>query len=437
MPGLVLMAGFSVGCATHSDSLAEIRTAYYAGQLDRARAALDRRIQRGGTDVDVLKLERATVELTSGEPKQAERTLREVRDRFDYLEQNSLAESAASIVTDDNAVAYDGEDYEKVLIRAFLALSNLMADGEDSAAYSLQVTQKQNQIIQAGEDPNGENPKLAYQRVALGAYLHGVLEEETQINYDDATRAWAKVVSWEPGFRPGHDDLRRAQYGRHSAPGHGVLYVFALVGRGPHKEEAVEEPSSVSLLIADRILSHTGDHTLPPTIAPVKVPQVVLTPSRTGNVLVSIGGQSAGATETVTDVGRLAAQQYSAVYDRVLAQAIVRRVVKKGVIYGAKESLDVENNTWANLLLDVGGVVWEATEAADTRCWGLLPDKIQVLRLELPAGQHRVTLQPAGRSGPLGSRYSKELPIRDGRNTYMLAVFPDTHLVGEILTSEH
>ena len=178
-------------------------------------------------------------------------------------------------------------------------------------------------------------------------------------------------------------------------------------------------------------------HTLPPTIAPIKVPQVVLTANRVGNVLVSVGGQLAGATETVTDVGRLAVQQYSAVYDQILAKSIVRRVVKKGVIYSAKESLDVENNTWANLLLDVGGVVWEATEAADTRCWGLLPDKIQVLRLELPAGEHRISHQPAGRSGPLGSKYSKELLIRDGRNNYMLAAFPDTHLVGEILTSEH
>ena len=31
-------------------------------------------------------------------------------------------------------------------------------------------------------------------------------------------------------------------------------------------------------------------------------------------------------------------------------------------------------------------MAWEASEAADTRCWGLLPDKIQVLRIELPAG---------------------------------------------------
>jgi hypothetical protein len=333
-------------------------------------------------------------------------------------------------------VAYAGEDYEKVLVRAFLAISNLMADGGDARAYSLQVTDKQNQIILAGAESGGDNPKLAYKRVALGAYLDGVLQEETHVNYDDATRAWAKVVSWEPDFRYGQDDFRRAQFGHHSARGNGVLYVFTLVGRGPYKQEAVEEPSSVALLIADRILSQTSEHTLPPTIAPVKVPQVVLSPNTIRRVSVSVAGQLAGTTETITDVGQLAVQQYAAIYDRVLAQAVVRRIVKKGFIYGAKEVLDVENNTWANLLLDVGGVVWEATEAADTRCWGLLPDKIQVLRLELPAGEHRISLQAAGDRGPIGPKHSRTVPIQNGRNTYLLAAFPDAHLVGEMLISQ-
>jgi hypothetical protein len=210
------------------------------------------------------------------------------------------------------------------------------------------------------------------------------------------------------------------------------------VGRGPYKREAREDPSSVALLIADRILSHTSHHTLPPTVAPVKVPQVVLTPNSVQTVLVSVGGQPAGNTETVTDVGRLAVEQYAAIYDQVLARAVIRRVVKKGVVYGAKEALDVQNHTVANVLFDVGGIIWEATEAADTRCWGLLPDKIQVLRLELPAGEHRITLQAAGaRGGPVGSQHSKHVAVCDGRNTYLLAAFPDTELVGQILTSQH
>ena len=47
------------------------------------------------------------------------------------------------MVTDDTHTAYAGEDYEKVLIRAMLSLSNLMVDGTDSLAYAHQVMQKQ------------------------------------------------------------------------------------------------------------------------------------------------------------------------------------------------------------------------------------------------------------------------------------------------------
>ena len=79
----------------------------------------------------------------------------------------------------------------------------------------------------------------------------------------------------------------------------------------------------------------------------------------------------------------------------------------------------------------------EATEAADTRCWGLLPDKIQVLRLELPAGQHTINLQSLGATGyPLGHMATQQVTIINGRNTYMLANYPYYNVVGQILTNQ-
>ena len=88
--------------------------------------------------------------------------------------------------------------------------------------------------------------------------------------------------------------------------------------------------------------------------------------------------------------------------------------------------------------MDAAGVLWEATESADTRCWGLLPDTIQVIRIELPAGQHGVTLQPLLAGRRIGSgAHGRQVTIDDGRNTYMLANFPGPDLVGEILTSRH
>jgi hypothetical protein len=312
-----------------------------------------------------------------------------------------------------------------------------MGSGEDANAYALQVADKQQQIILAGADAEGKNPKLSYKGVAMGAYVHGLLREETHSNFDDVERCCTLVCNWEPQFPYGQTDLDRAKHGHHSAPGNGVLYVFTLVGVGPHKEETAEIASTVSLLIADQILSAIGPQTLPPTIAPVKVPKVVVTPNDVTSIGVAVDSRPAGRTATITDIGRMAVEQYDAIYPRVIAEAVVRRVVKKAVIFGAKEAMGTAKDSWAGLGLDLLGIAWEATEAADTRCWGLLPDKIQVLRLELPAGQHTVNLQSLGATGyPLGHMATQQVTIINGRNTYMLANYPYYNVVGQILTSQ-
>jgi uncharacterized protein len=433
---LVLAAAVSAGCATYADRVTQIRNAYYASDLASADAAIAQGLVGRGSDDDVLKLERAIVELSSGRPREAEQTLREVRDRFDLLEQPSAAETAASYLTDDTRRAYAGEDYEKVLIRAFLALANLMHDGGDAEAYSLQLIDKQEQIIAAGADKQGEYPKLAYQRVALAPYLRGVLREATHVDYDDAERSFVTVCRWQPGFAAGKFDLARAQHGAHCAPGNGVLYVFALTGRGPYKREVVEVPSSAALLIAGEIVSAVGNQTVPPNIAPVKVPKVVAQAQRGQGLTVIVDGQTAGATETITDVTELAVRQCEATYPRVVARAVARRIVKKSTVYGAKELAGIEKGSLPGLAMDLAGVAWEATESADTRCWGLLPDRIEVLRIELPAGTHDVALQPgSGRRAITGGAATARVEIANGRNTYLLAFAPDTKIVGQVLVN--
>ena len=432
----LLLLGLAAGCTTHADRLRDVRSAYYYGSPAAAEAKIDAAIKKHPREADVLKLERATVLLTEGRPQEAEKLFREVRDHFDHLEQKDLAEGALAMLTDDQRLAYSGEDYEKVLVRVFLALSNLMGDGSDAGAYALQVAAKQQEIVQKGTGPDGKNPKQAYQNVAVGAYLHAVLREETHNNYDDAARSLQQVCAWVPEFAAGRQDLERVTKGHHSAQGHGVVYVFALVGRGPYKEERMEVPTTAALLIADRILTATGKHSLPPTVAPIKVPRVVVPYNEVGAVRVAVDGQDRGMTDTVTDVGRMAAQQSDANFPYALGRAIARRVVKKGIVYGAKELTKTDNKGLTNIAMDVAGVVWEATESADTRCWGLLPDKIQVLRVELPVGKHQLALQPVNAQGqPHGAIQVVGVEVEDGRNTYALANFPSARLAGRIVLS--
>ena len=432
---LVLVA--AVGCTTHSDRLKDIRSAYYSGNVPLAQAKIDAAIGKRAREADVLKLDKATALLTDGRAREAEAILREVRDRFEEKEGRDIREGALSMLTDDQRLAYAGEDYEKVVLRFYLALANLMQDGSDAAAYALQVNQKQQQIIEAAKPAaDGKNLKENYKLVAAGAYLHAALREETHTNYDDVARSLELVAKWQPDFTPAKADLERAKNGRHSQQGHGVVYVFTMVGRGPYKEERVEPVSTISVLIADRILSALGKQSLPPNVAPIKVPRVVTAPCAVSQVAVGVDGRAAGLTQTLTDVGQMAVEQCDATLPETIARAVVRRAVKKGVVYGTKEVIGTDKTQLTSLALDVVGVAWEATESADTRCWGLLPEKIQVLRLELPAGKHTLTLQPAGTNGAaMTGGDAAPVAVEDGRNTYVVAHYPGPRLVGKIVTN--
>lgn len=435
---VAILSAALIGCATHADRLQDIRATYNSGNTAAAKTKLDAAIAKNGGDVDVLKLDRAMVLLSEGNHREAEKLLREVRDRFEEKEGKDLAESALSMLTDDQQLAYAGEDYEKVLVRAMLALCNLLGDGADATAYALQVNQKQQLIIEKSKskDADGKNLKANYKYVPVGPYLHAALREETHTNYDDVARSLELVAQWQPDFPSAKQDLERARNGRHSQPGHGVLYVFTLVGRGPYKDEKAEIASTAAMLIADRLLTAAGKQSLPPTIAPIKVPRVVRPINQVASVNVNVIGHPEGRTQTITDVGQMASEQCEALMTETLARAIVRRVVKKGVVYGVKEAIGTDKSQMTSLALNAAGVVWEATESADTRCWGLLPDKIQVLRLELPAGEHRMILQTVGKNGAyLGPAETTTIQVRDGRNTYALANFPDARLVGKVTTS--
>ena len=427
------------GCATHFDSIQPIRQAFFDGNLTSANEQLDIVLKKRKGERDVLLLDKAIIELAAGRPKEAERLMRQVRDRFDDLEGVHVGKEIVSMLSDDKARAYAGEDYERVLIRAMLSISNLMSDGGDAGAYALQMVDKQQQIMLAVEEKykkeEDQSAALAYKQVALGPYIRGMLAEESPLTLNDAVRARVQVASWEPDFRDAKSDLQRCEHEVPMHPGHGALYIFAMVGRGPIKQETAEVPTQAALLIADRIFDAVGKRNVTPTLAPVKIPQVVNFVPVADFVSVKIDGGDVGKTATIVDIGEMAVRQQQVHYPEIIGRAVARRVIKKGILYGLEEATNIEKGSLLSLGVMAAGVAWEASESADTRCWGLLPDTIQVFRIELPVGEHSVTLRPSQIHGDFGTPSHTKVVIREGRHTYLTGVLPTSRFVGELLTS--
>ena len=431
---LILIVSFVCclsGCMTHAKRVASSRDMFYSGRLAECRTSLEKLSQPLRHDRDVVQLDLAMATLLDGEPKKAELLLKETRDRFLLLEKDSMAEKALSMWTDDKTRAYAGETYEKILIHAFLALANLMHDGGDAESHTLQLQATHERLLQRLAEKS--QTKIHYQPLPLGFYLRGLLREATLRDYDDAARNYAAARELLPNATPLQWDLDRAKGGVHSQPGNGVIYVMALVGKGPFKIEVTEEPTSDALLLADRIISAVGPYQLPPTIAPIKVPAIAIPHSDLDGVAVSVNGASMGPTFSVANIRELALESYLAEKNEILARAVARRVIKKATVVAAKEKVGGDGLT--RLGMDLAGVAWEALESADTRCWGLLPGEIQVLRVEANRGINQIELAPTFGGRIVGPSRTIAVDVRDGLNSYVLASFPDARSNGHIIVS--
>lgn len=424
---------YAGGCAKSLHTIDSARDAFTTGDLVVAREGLGSIADGGGRFADAASLDLAIVDLADGNISAAESRLRKARDQFDSLPTISATGEAASLITDDTARVFRPAGYEEVMVRAMLSVCSLAGDGIDAESYAMQAAKKQSLLADAAETRGVLDAGNIYQPIALVPYLQGVLREATHRDYDDAERAYRLVSTVRPQFMPAEADIARAGGGTHSAPGNGVLYVIACVGRGPVLEETTAPTTSTALSIASSVLNaetnkeddgKVGGPVLP-NIAAVKIPTVVLPPSQVAAIGASVDGALFGATQTLTDVGELAIRQTEAERPWTLARAIVRRAAKEATVAKVGDSLGIEG-TAGSMFHFAAATAWSGAENADTRCWGLLPREIQVLRAELPAGNHEVLLQPLGFDGaPVARGIQHSVPIVNGRNHYLITIALD------------
>ena len=424
---------------------AKVRPGFDSGRYQESREKLTRLGRKDPRNEHLYLLERGVVSLALEQPADAVRDLRLARDRLDDLAGSDYSGWFQSVLLDDRQLAYQGADYEHVLVRAMLALADL-ADGnsEDAGAYALQVASRQREIIQSFRASDGSLPKSTYSQVAFGSYLKAIIDEEA-LKFDLAKIQLEKVKAIEPRFAAIDADLERVTRGHHSRKGNGVVHVLALVGRGPFRIEVDEPVTRDSLAIAHYIWARSRNRAAIPNIARVKIPAVAVYDDNPTEVHVEVAGGSPGTTSLLTDIEALAVEEFETVRDHIVARAFLRRAFKVAATQLAIEAANRDNDkrgeySQGDALRDLGisaaGLLWTALEKADLRCWSLLPASFQARRVELPEGVHSISLR-AGKKGVLtGAAQQVKVHVRDGYNTYVVAVFPSTEGPACVLSSD-
>ncbi|TWU16931.1 tetratricopeptide repeat protein [Allorhodopirellula heiligendammensis] len=468
------------GCATHLASIDTARDAFARGDLETAATMFSEVADSHSRFSDPARLDLAVVQLASGDLDQATAGLRSLRDRFDKTSEaaaigggdggliasaKSVSGDALSMVTDDTARVFKPAGYEEVMIRTMLAICSLAGDGMDAESYINQAAMHQAKLREVAEarqrdifpDALDATP---HQELALAPYLRGVLREATHHDFDDAQRNYRLVSAIKPDFRPAQDDLQRAAVGNHSQPGHGALYVFALVGRGPVLVPTDAPVTSAAVSIASMLMFHDQDQeddiTRLPRIPSVKIPTVYVPPSAIAAVTVTrstqrsggqrnvpahpsgsvqmpgayqmLGAEMLGATQSLTDVAEMVQAQATAEQPWTIARSFLRQASKEMAVSKVRQGLGLTGGVGSAVQF-AASTAWTATEKADTRCWGLLPREIQVLRAELPVGEHQIQLAPVGPDGfSIGPERSATIRMANGRNTYLVVIAPTGNL---------
>jgi len=445
------------------------------GDIQVSRAALKESQDKSRTEKKFLELDAGILDLASGNVTQAESQFRTLRRELEHLEQKDVTEQATSMMTDSRAIAYSGRDFERQMILNMALLTSVLGDGQDAFAYSLQATEAANSrrtmladaakkasessvVVEAAPTPDQIDvispvshvvPQPVTnivaapldQPLALSSYLSTAVQSEQSMRQDETERALEDIGFWNPAFRRHDQASSQGEFGTRCQLGNGTLHVITLVGKAPLWVSESAVPTSAALLIADRIISATGKHTLPPTIAAVKIarPEIYGHTLPTGSVQCFVGppGAAGAASKpltfsTVVDVNEVAMASYHEHRDAEIAKVVTRRVLKKGTVYVLKEAQNIHNNTFVDLGINVAGVVWEAMEQADTRSWRLLPARIDIARTELPAGQWSAKLR-LSQYGASGAVQTIPVHIADGRNTYIVCLIPDQQFTGNIL----
>ncbi|HWP83066.1 MAG TPA: hypothetical protein VNN76_10480 [Bacteroidota bacterium] len=430
----LLLAFGLLACGVSVAVYQEIESKAYRGDFAGAVASLERnRKEYEGKSEVLYNLESGLLSHYAEDFERSNRHFFQAEKRMEELYTKSVSTEAAALLTNDNLLPYEGEDFEKVFVNLFLALNFAeMGNYEAALVEARKVDVKLNQYSRAYEGKN------AYKEDAFIRYIIGLLyEAEGEIN--DAFIAYRKAFeayreyerlfkTVAPSFLK-NDLLRTADalrftdekeeferlFGRRFIPlsqKQGSVVVIIHSGKGPIKEEI-----SLQVSIPDTAGTvHTFKIALPKFKSRERSPRrYVVQATSTSPVEVP--------TEVAQDVTRIAEKALDDRLTLLYLKSGGRALLKFLAAEKAKEEYKKkQSDKAANLLFSsLVDIAYTASEQADVRTWRTLPDKIQIARVDLPVGTYRLAVVAED-----GRRLAEEsVTIR--QNQILFKVIPDVN----------
>ena len=357
----------------------------------------------------------------------------------------SMTRSASSLILNDNALAYAGEDYEDIYLNAFKALNYLALDQNDEAF--VEVRRINNKLVQLGSKHEKMAQKLSeaeevnepfvpgknhFQESALGRYLSLILYrneakwDDVRIDLDKISKGWKLQPEIYPFSPP---DFSRAT--QRIRPPKARLNVVAFTGLAPDKKASTfyihtEENWIVFAGSSEDYLGKqhlSGMTMIPwPGIAAgyhfkIQLPYMQNHPSKVGHIKVIVAGVANENLQRLESLENVAIETFSIKKPLIYLKTITRTVIKGLSAEKAKQEMtkgmDDAMAFFSRLATDL---LVDQTENADLRVSRFFPAEASIREIHLDEGTYDITINYYGPKGSqLHSDQRTDVRIKSGR----------------------
>lgn len=365
----------------------------------------------------------------------------------------SLSRSAASLLLNDNVLAYAGEDCEDVYVNVFKALNFIGLGSFDEAFVEIRrideklkvledrhwkAAQRYNESVESGEPFRpGKN---RFQNSALGRWL-SLLLYRAEGKTDDARIDLRKIqsaVALQPAIYPFPAPKLDGVLDP-PAPGRVKVSFLSLTGQAPEKRADTfwihTETDRIFIAASeDRRYgepSFAGANVLywPGVEAgwtfKFQLPRLEKRGSRVHSIAIKINGQSGPRFEKIESLENAAVETFK-IREPLIYLKTVARTVAKGI--AAAEARRAAEQKWGEssgpLASLLAGAAIQATENADLRMARYFPAEAHVAEAELTPGVHQIEIEYYGAGGAL--LYTDRrgaVEIRDGKLNLIESVY--------------
>lgn len=358
----------------YQEKTQDFRNDIRAGQPEKAAGLLKDKAWESGDNQVVWLLEYATAEQLAGNYTESNKAFLKAEDLTDIKDYYSISRITGSLLLNQGMVQYKGDNYEKVLINAFLAINYLMLHQEDEAMVE---TRKLNDKLYKFRFEGKKN----YDQNPFAFYLDALLEEDTA-DWDDAYIDFKKAYSLNPNLQYLKEDLiRTAMESRRSDELANWREKFPAV-----KPANLKDTGEVVLVYAQGWGPEKRPHPSFP-----RIPKLYPRYNVTQRARLEVENGPSEISETAVSVTDVAIKTLDDDYASLIAMRAAG-IATKAVV---ADQIRQKNQ----LLGELAWIGMNVADRADLRQWSSLPSSFQIAKIRLKPGTYQVRAVGLGGGG--------------------------------------